>query len=150
MSRKSIALLTLLFVAPVLVYFLWPSDEARIRSLFRDGALAIEKQNIDDVMSKVSFNYTDEHGLSYLYLKKLMERAFQEVKDIRVDYEIKKIEIKGDSATADVDVTVVATRGADTGYILGSAAGPLPIRFTLEKERMKWLIDRTEGLPRWF
>ncbi|MEJ2684545.1 MAG: hypothetical protein P8Z71_09140 [Candidatus Sulfobium sp.] len=150
MSKKSIALLTLLFVAPVLVYFLWPSDEARIRTLFRDGARAIEKQNIDDVMSKVSFNYTDEHGLSYLYLKKLMERAFHEVKDIRVDYEIKKIEIKGDSATADVDVTVVATRGTDTGYILGNAARPLLIRFILDKERMKWLINRTEGLPRWF
>jgi hypothetical protein len=150
MSKKSVALLTLFFIAPVIIYFLWPSDEARIRTLFREGAKAIEEQKIADVMSKVSFSYTDEHGLSYLYLEKLMERAFGEVKDIRIEYDIKKIDIRDDSATADVDVRVAATRGADTGYMLGDAAKPLHIRFTLDKERTKWLISRTEGLPRWF
>jgi hypothetical protein len=149
MSKKTIALLTLLFIAPIIIYFLWPSDEARIRKLFREGAKAIEEQKIDDVMSKVSFSYTDDHGMSYLYLKKLMERAFGEVKNIRIEYQIKKIDIRGDSATAGVDVRVVATRGADTGYILGDAARPLNIRFTLDKERMKWLISRTGGLPPW-
>ncbi len=150
MSKKSVALLTLFFIAPVIIYFLWPSDEARIRTLFREGAKAIEEQKIDDVMSKVSFSYTGEHGLSYLYLKKLMERAFGEVKDIRIEYGIKKIDIRDDSATVDVDVRVVATRGADTGYMLGDAAKPLHIRFSLDKERTKWLISGTEGLPRWF
>jgi hypothetical protein len=150
MSKKSVALLTLFFIAPVIIYFLWPSDEARIRTLFREGAKAIEEQKIDDVMSKVSFSYTDENGLSYLYLKKLLERAFGEVKDIRIEYDIKKIDVRDDSAAADVDVRVAATRGPDTGYMLGDAAKPLHIRFTLDKERTKWLISRTEGLPRWF
>lgn len=150
MSRKSIALLTLIFVVPVIVYFLWPSDEARIRTLFREGAHAIENRNVGDVMSKVSFSYTDEHGLSYLYLKKLMERAFKEVKDIHVSYDITKLNITDGKATAEVDVRVVATRGDERGYILGDAGRPLHITFTLDKERTEWLITRTEGLPRWF
>lgn len=150
MSKKSVALLALFFVVPLIVYLLWPSDEARIRTLFREGASAIEARNIDDVMSEVSFNYRDEHGLSYLYLKKLMERAFKEVKDIDVDYDIKRIDIRGDNATADVDVRVVATRGAEAGYILGDSAGPLHITFSLDKERTEWLITKTEGLPRMF
>ena len=150
MSRKSIALLTLIFVAPVIVYFLWPSDEARIRTLFREGARAIENRNVEDVMSKVSFSYTDEHGLSYLYLRKLMEKAFKEVEDIHVNYDITKLDIMDGKATAGVDVRVAATRGAERGYMLGDAERPLHITFTLDKERTKWLITRTEGLPRWF
>lgn len=150
MSKKSIALLALFFVVPLIVYLLWPSDEARIRTLFREGASAIEARNIDDVMAKVSFTYRDDHGLSYLYLKKLMERAFKEVKDIDVHYDIERIDIKGDNATADVYVRVLATRGAERGYILGDAEKPLHITFSLDKERTEWLITRTEGLPRMF
>lgn len=150
MSKKTIALLTLLFIAPAIIYFLWPSDKARIRTLFRDGARAIEHKKIDDVMSKISFSYTDDHGLSYLYLKKMMERAFSRVKDISVDYHIKNIDVKGDTATADLDVRVVATMGTDRGYVIGDGERPLHIKFTLDKEATKWLIDRTEGLPRWF
>jgi hypothetical protein len=148
-SKKSIALLTLLFLAPVIVYFLWPSDEARIRKLFSEGAHAIEERKVDDVMSRVSFNYTDDNGLSYLYLRKLMEKVFGEVEDISVEYDIKKISVSDEGATAEVDVRVAATRGPDTGYILADGARPLHIRFTLDKERMKWLIIRTEGLPHW-
>ena len=63
MSRKTIVSLGLLILSPVIVYLLWPSDEAKIKKLFRDGAKAREQEKIDDVMSKVSFNYTDGRGL---------------------------------------------------------------------------------------
>jgi hypothetical protein len=147
MSRKTVIFLILLFAAPVIIYLLFPSDKSRIRKLFREGAAAVEAKKTEDVMAKVSFNYTDEHGLTYLYLKKVFERVFGQMDDIKVEYTIKDIEVSGDSATADLDIRLIAGRGQETGYIAGDAARPLHIKFFLDKEHMKWLVVKTEGLP---
>jgi hypothetical protein len=147
MSRKSIIVVIILIMAPVIIYFLWPSDESRIRKLFREGAKAIEQENIDKVMAKVSFNYTDEYGLTYLYIKEVMTRVFQRMEGIKVEYEITLIDIKDARATAELDIRVIASQGNDTGYALGDAASPVHMTFTLEKQRATWLVTRTVGLP---
>jgi len=147
MSRKSIIVVIILIMAPVIIYFLWPSDESRIRKLFREGAKAIEQENIDKVMAKVSFNYTDEYGLTYLYIKEVMTRVFQRMEGIKVEYEITLIDIKDARATAELDIRVIASQGNDTGYALGDAASPVHMTFTLEKQRTTWLVTRTVGLP---
>lgn len=150
MSRRFIALLILLFAAPLIIYLICPTEESRIRKLIREGASAFEAKKIDDVMSKISYNYTDEHGLSYLYLKEGGTRFFNQMNDIKVEYEIKSIEVKDDKASAQIDVRVIAGRVQDVGYIVGDAVKPLSMKFYLEKERTKWLIVKTEGLPVWY
>jgi len=147
MSRKSLIILALIILGPVIVYFLWPSDESRIRKLFRGGAKAIEQEKIDEVMAAVSFNYTDEYGLTYLYIKKGMMRVFERMESIKVEYEITRLEIKDAGAAAELDIRVIASEGNDTGYAVGDAARPVHMKFTLEKQRTTWLVIRTEGLP---
>jgi hypothetical protein len=147
MSRKTVIFLILLFAAPVIIYLLFPSDKSRIRKLFREGAAAVEAKKTEDVMAKVSFNYTDGQGLTYLYLKKVFEGVFGQMDDIKVEYDIKDIEVSGDSATADLDIRVIAASGRETGYVVGDAGRPLHITFFLDKERLKWLVVKTEGLP---
>ncbi len=146
MSKKSIALLALLIISPVIIYLLWPSDEARIRKLFREGTKAVEERNPEEVMSKVSYNYSDEHGLSYIALKQAIERTFKEMSGIQVEYEIKGITIREKNASAELDLRIIATHGSDTGYALGDAARPAHLTFSLEKERTKWLVTKVEGL----
>ena len=160
MNKKLfIGLLFLLLLVSVL-YLLWPSDEARIRKLFKEGAGAVESRDIDGVMSKVSFAYRDDYGVTYLYLKEILKREFDRLSDIQVEYGELKIKIikKGgpgeerpspdapDMAVAEMDIRVVATAGTETGYILGDVKTPVHIRFTLEKERMKWFIVKSEGI----
>jgi len=134
-------------MAPVIIYFLWPSDESRIRKLFREGAKAIEQEKIDEVMAAVSFNYTDEYGLTYLYIKESMTRVFQRMDNIKVEYEITRLEITDAAAAAELDIRVIASEGNDTGYAVGDAARPVHMKFTLEKQRTTWLVIKTEGLP---
>ena len=98
-------------------------------------------------MSRVSFNYTDDKGLAYITIKQGMERVFQQMSGIKIDYEIKNITIKDRTATADLDIRVIASSGQDTGYVAGDAEKPANMKFFLEKERAKWLVNRTEGLP---
>jgi hypothetical protein len=147
MSKKAIALLFILIVTPVIIYLLWPSDESRIKKLFREGSQAIEQEDLETVMSKVSFHYRDEHGLTYLYLKELMKTLFKQMEDIKIEYENIEINVQDSTATADMDVLILATMGDNTGYILGDLSEPAHLTFSLEKERTKWLVIKTEGLP---
>lgn len=147
MSKKTVICLAILILAPLIIYFLWPSDENRIKKLFREGAQAIEQEKVDDVMSLVSFNYTDDKGLAYITIKEGMGRVFQQMSGIKIDYEIKNITIKDNTASVDLDIRVIASHGQDTGYAVGDAAKPAHMKFFLEKERAKWLVNRTEGLP---
>ena len=147
MSKKTIAIFFLLLLTPVILYFLWPSDESRIKKLFKEGSAAIEKEDLEAVMSKVSFNYQDEFGFNYLYIKEMMKHVFQQMSDIKVEYENLRINVTDKTATADMDVMVLATISGNTGYVLGDLAKPAHLKFTLEKERSKWSVIKTEGLP---
>jgi len=147
MSKKTVISFAILILAPLIIYFLWPSDESRIRKLFREGAKAIEQEKTDDVMSSVSFNYTDDQGLAYITIKEGLKRVFQQMSGIKINYEIKNITIIDRTATADLDIRVIASYGQDTGYAVGDAAKPAHMKFFLEKERAKWLVNKTEGLP---
>ena len=111
MSKKSVILLFLLIISPALIYFLWPSDEARIKKLIKEGAEAIEKKEIDKVMAKVSFNYQDEKGLTYILIKQILGSQFKALSGIKIEYENLKIEVKEKLATAEFDLLVIATIG---------------------------------------
>jgi hypothetical protein len=150
LNRKSLILISIPFVLAVLIYLLWPSDESRIKKLFKEGSQAIEKEDLDGVMSKISFNYHDEYGMNYLYIKESMKSIFQQMNDIKIEYENLKIKVDKKTATADMDVRILVTIGDDTGYIFGDLAKPVHLTFTLEKERAKWLVTKTEGLPHYW
>lgn len=150
MSKKNIIFLSVLIISPIIIYFLWPSDENRIKKLFREGAKAVQEEKLDDVMSKVSFNYTDEHGLTYLLIKDGMKRAFQQMDNLSVEYEIKKIDIKDKTALVELDLRVIASSGQDTGYVLGDIDKPAHMTFYLDKERGKWLVGKTKGIRFYF
>ena len=147
MSKKSVILLACLVLVPFVIYFLWPSDESRIKKLLGEESRSIEKKDIDAVMSKVSFNYRDDYGMTYLYVKKTLKAVFKRMSNIQVESEDLKITVKEDTATAEVGVSIIATIGAETGYVLGDAANPARLRISLEKERAKWLVAKVEGLP---
>jgi len=146
MSKRSTIGLLLMVAAIGTLWFLWPTDESRIRKLFKEGAKAVESRDLDGVMAKVAFNYRDEHGMTYLYLKEVLKREFQRLSDISIEYEVLNVRVAENTATAELDMRVIATSGSDTGYIIGDVRTPLRLRFTLEKERAKWQLISTEGL----
>ena len=141
---KRILLVLTLAVIALTAYFLWSSDESRIRKLFKDAAKAAEARNVDGIMSKISYAYRDDYGMSYLMLREQLKAQFTSLSDIHVEYEEMKINVVKDRATTELKLRVVATLGNETGYILGDIKTPLTLKITLEKERTKWLIARIE------
>jgi hypothetical protein len=146
-KKKSLLIFHILFALVFLTYLLWPTDESRIKKLFKEGAEAIEREDLDTVMSKVSFNYRDDYGQTFLSIKESMRSIFKQMSDIKITRENLAIKINDKTATGDLDVRIIATIGNNTGYVMGDLRKPVHLRFTLEKEKMKWLITKTEGLP---
>lgn len=147
MNKKTILSLAFLIIAPLILYVVWPSDENRIKKLFREGAKAIEQEKREDVMAKVSFTYRDEKGLSYIMIKEMISRIFGQMSDINIEYRITHITVDDTQATAELDLRVIVRSGQETGYAVGDAAEPAHMKFFLEKERARWLVIRTEGIP---
>ncbi len=153
-SWKQGVVILLLIVAPVAVYLLWPTDEARIRKLVRHEAQALEAEDIQAVMKGISFNYSDEKGLSYLLIKRLLQREFEHLNNIRVSYSDLLIEVRDDdTATAVMDLHVTS---GDTGggteaaprYLLGDAETPVVLNLSLRKEGAgKWIIRSSKWPP---
>jgi hypothetical protein len=147
-NKKKIALLLILIAVPAIIYLLWPSDESRIKKLFKEGVEAVEEKDLDKAMSKISFDYRDKYGFTYLYVRETMKSLLRRMNDIQIEYENMRINVRDKTATAGMDVRIIATVGNETGYVLGDIPHPAHLIFTLEKERTKWLVTKTEGLPR--
>ena len=148
----------LLIVAPVAVYLLWPSDEARIRKLVKNEVLAIEAEDIQAVMKGISYNYSDDKGLSYLLIKRLLEREFQRLSNIKINYSDLLIEVRDDdtaTAVMDLHVTSGITGGGTGGgteaaprYVIGDAEAPVVLNLALKKEGTgKWTIRSSAWPP---
>lgn len=157
MSKKLVAGLLLAAAAAAIIFLIWPSDERRIRKLFKEGATAVESKDLDGVMSKISYNYRDDYGMTYMYLKETLKREFAKLSDPRVELSNLRIKVFKKTASkeeggftlkeaiAEADVRVLATIGTETGYIIGDPKSPVHLRFTLEKERMSWHVVEAEG-----
>ncbi len=159
MTRKFVTGLVLASVAAAALIFLWPSDEKRIKKLLKEGASAVEFRDIAGVMSRISYNYRDDYGMTYFYLKETLKKEFEKLSDVKVEYGDPQVkifrqgkmtesagELSFDRAIVEIDVRVLATIGTETGYIVGDPKSPLNLRFTLDKEQMGWRIVKTEGL----
>jgi hypothetical protein len=145
MSRKFIVLIIALGITILLVWLLFPSDEARIRKLVKESVGAVEMEAIDGVMGHIAFGYQDEFGQSYIILKKNLMRQFETYSDIKVEYDELAVEVTKDGATASMLVLVLATVNGQRGYILGDLKDTTRLVLELTKNpAKKWLITKAE------
>lgn len=150
MRKKTIIALLVFIIIPVMIYVLYPTDELRIKKLIKRGAIAIEQEDLDKVMSFVSFNYRDDYGMTHLYVREAFKRLFNVYDTLDIEYEGIRISVNEKKAIAEMDVRVVVAQGADAGYLVGDAGNALHITLTLEKEKVRWQVMKTEGLPSYY
>ena len=146
MSKRIISSLFILIITPIILYLMYPTDETRIKKLLEEGRNAIEQEDLDQVMAKVSYNYQDEYGLTYLSMKEQMKKLFQQMNDIKVEYENLEIKVHEQTASAEMDLRVIAQVGTDTGYVFGDYPNPEHLMLILQKERTKWYVINIKGI----
>jgi hypothetical protein len=139
MGRKWLILLLVLLAAAA-VYYLWPSDETRIRRLVADGARLAAEEDLEALMEKVSYVYRDDFGLSYLMLKRVLDREFKRYENIEVEVRKLQVEVGDDAASASMELLVLASLGERRGYIIGDLSEPAAFELSLEKHAGRWQV----------
>lgn len=146
MKKLKIIFLIIVVVSPVIIWLLWPSDEARIRKVISHTAQAAEAGDVDGVMSAVDLTYSDSYGLNYLVLKNFLEREFKRLKNIDVSYSGLKIDVfKDNTATASMSLEVLAGEDERRGYYLGGPDNDAVLTITLSKNQLgQWRVTHAQ------
>lgn len=155
MKRRYSIFAAIIFFFVVAAYFLFPTDENRIRKTIRKSEQAFTSEDVDRIMELVSYNYSDAFGNNYLRLKKTLQTVFKRLDDIDIEKTITGITVDGKRAETELDVRVIASSSSragqseyDRGYILGDAGEAARIKVYFEKPSYTWLITGVEGIDK--
>ena len=142
--KKFLPLMVVAAVAAVIVFF--PTEQKRIRKVMRGAVEAVMREDVDGLMEHISFNYRDAHGGSYLLVKKKTEAAFRRYNSLDISADIVDLRVEGSAAAVYLKVSIIASDGANRGYILGDAGKAMDVRVDLEKSPYEWKIINAEGV----
>jgi hypothetical protein len=136
------ALIYFVFVKPLLI-----SDEARIRKGLKEGVRAIEAEDVGKCLRHVSIHYQDEYGLTYLSVKNLLIRVFQDFDAFEIDLENLRVSlIDKRTAFATFDLRVKVSFKGQKAYLVGSGDLSNRIGMNFTKEGNRWKVTRVEGV----
>ena len=135
-------LIYLLFVRPLLI-----SEEARIRRAVKKGVQAIEAEDLRRCLRHVSLHYKDEYGLTYMGVKGLLTRIFQEFDAFEIDLKNLQITLLDkEAATVTFDLKVKVSYRGQMGFLLGSGDFSNQVKMSFIKEGGRWKVTQVEGV----
>lgn len=143
--KKALMIISVLIVGMIIVISLLPSEKKRVRKILMKSRDAVIAEDIDALMDNVSFNYSDDHGGSYLQVKNIAEKAFSVYDDFDLLIDIMSMSVDEDRAKAGIKVSMIASDGDTRGYLLGNAGGPQDVQVYFEKGPYEWKIERIES-----
>lgn len=153
MRRNYTILASLFFLCVVAAYFIFPTDENRIRKTINVGERAVESEDIDGLMERVSYNYQDKYGNNYLFLRKRLADTFRRLDNIAIEKQYRRIVILEGRAEVELSVRVLASHRSaqvrsetDREYFMGDSLEGKTILVFLEKSMQKWLITGVDGV----
>jgi len=135
-------LIYLFFVRPLLI-----SEEARIRKGIEEGVQAIEAEDVGKCLQYVSLHYKDEYGLTYVGVKGLLTRIFQEFDTFAIDLRNLRITLLDkEIASAIFGLKMKVSYRGGRVYLLGSGDVSNRIKLSLTKEGGRWKVTQVEGV----
>jgi hypothetical protein len=136
------ALIYLLFVKPLFI-----SEEARIKRCVKEGVQAIEAKDLRKCLRHVSLHYKDEYGLTYMGVKGLLTRIFQEFDAFEIDLRNVRITLLDkEAASVTFDLRIKVSYRGQMGFLLGSGDFSNQIKMSFVKEGRRWKVTQVEGV----
>jgi hypothetical protein len=136
------ALIYLLFVKPLFI-----SEEARIKRCVKEGVQAIEAKDLRKCLRHVSLHYKDEYGLTYMGVKGLLTRIFQEFDAFEIDLRNVRITLLDkEAASVTFDLRIKVSYRGQMGFLLGSGDFSNQIKMSFVKEGRGWKVTQVEGV----
>ncbi len=99
-------------------------------------------------MSNVSLQYSDDYGLKYLIVKRILTDVFKEFEGFKIALDNIEIEVdkKEGTAVASFDLRVIVTLHNQPGYLVGNSNSPAKVKMYFIKERLKWQVVKVSGI----
>ena len=149
--NKKIALVVCALAAACGAYFLIShllmTDEARIKQVIYQGKAAVEKKDIEGVLTLVSRDYQDDLGLNKVAIMMLFQRAFREFDAIDITIMELHVEIDEKQQGHAFVATWATVRTQDKArYLVGNPDKPTQLTLTLAKEGGKWRVIKAVGV----
>lgn len=141
-----IVILIIIIIAAIIIKFLLVSDKSRILKVINEGRAAVEAEDVEKCMSHISLQYSDDYGLKYLIVKRILIDVFKEFDGFKVLLDNIEIEVKEDKAVASFDLRIIVTLHNQPGYLVGSTDSPAKIKVYFVKERLKWQAIKVSGI----
>ena len=140
--------LIIIAIAAIIVKFLLVSEKNRILKVINEGRTAVEAEDVDKCMSYISLQYSDDYGLKYLIVKRILTDVFKEFDGFKVMLDDVEIEVnkKEKTAVAAFDLRIIVTLHNQPGYLVGSTDSPAKIKMYFIKERLKWQVVKVSGI----
>jgi hypothetical protein len=135
-------LIYLVVVRPLLI-----SDEARIRKGIEEGIQDIEAKDLAKCLRHVSLHYKDEYGLTYVGVRELLGRIFQEFDAFEVGLgDLRFLSLEKEQASLSLDLTVKVRYRGEKAYLLGSGEDANRVNMRFIKEGRRWKVIQVEGI----
>ena len=140
--------LIIIAIAAIIVKFLLVSEKNRILKVINEGRTAVEAEDVYKCMSYISLQYSDDYGLKYLIVKRILSDVFKEFDGFKVVLDDVDIEVnnKEKTAVAAFDLRIIVTLHNQPGYLVGSTDSPAKIKMYFIKERLKWQVVKVSGI----
>jgi len=149
MRRKGfvIALVLAALICFILIKPLLVSDETRIKRGVKEGVQAIEAKDVGKCLRHVSLHYKDEYGLTYMGVKGLLTRIFQEFDAFEIDLRNVRITLLDkEAASVTFDLKIKVSYRGQMGFLLGSGDFSNRITMSFVKEGRRWKVTQVEGV----
>lgn len=98
---------------------------------------------MEKFMTYLSYNYSDNHGGSYLLVRTNLKRELPQYSDILVEMKPTGLLVTDHRAQVELGVRVSAAHGQDMGYFVGDFDNPARLSLVMEKRPPgRWVVLR--------
>lgn len=122
-------------------------DEGLVHLTLLAGIEAAMAGDLDESVRFISTSYHDNVGFTFILMKKLLERAYEEFDQPQIEIaEPPVIQIKGSKAVALAQIRLTAIYQGRRNYLLGDQDNSNTIFIMLDRSASSWKVSQIEGL----
>lgn len=123
------------------------NDERLIHLTLEAGMAAAMAEDLQESMRFISPDYRDSLGFNFSLMGKLLERAYEEFDEPRIELtEHPAIQVKDNKAMLQTKITATAIYQGHRNYLLGDPENPNSVLLVLDRVASSWKVSRIEGL----
>jgi hypothetical protein len=122
-------------------------DQRLIRLTLEAGMAAAMAEDLEESVRFISAEYRDSLGFNFALMRKLLERAYEEFNEPRIELtEPPAIQVKDNQAMVQAKMRLTAIYQGRRNYLLGDQINPNSVLLVMNKSANSWKVSRIEGL----